>query len=146
MKTRAEYSRIWRERYPNYNKNYLRRFRKEYPKRIKTYNHTWQEKNGKEYYRKNNKRILETLRKIRRNQIDFAKNYFGNKCMRCGYNRCKRALEFHEKIPRKGMLTPALKFRSLSKKNIRKLLDSGNFILLCTNCHREVEEGSWTLE
>ena len=62
--------------------------------------------------------------------------YMGGKCVICGYNRCDDALEFHhpaEKDPN---------FRSIRYwgfEKAKKELD--RCVLLCSNCHREVNYG-----
>jgi hypothetical protein len=61
-------------------------------------------------------------------------NLFGGKCQICDYNKCIRALEFHHKIPKNK--------RSLNwEREYNKILNNkDNFQLLCSNCHREVED------
>ena len=61
----------------------------------------------------------------------------GGKCQLCGYKKCTEALEFHHfdnksfGISQKGY--------TRSWENVEKELDK--CILLCANCHREVENG-----
>lgn len=62
---------------------------------------------------------------------------FDNKCCICGYNRLNRALEFHH------VFKENKKF-NLSHDNMRfgwiKVLEEvRKCILLCSNCHQEVE-------
>lgn len=65
---------------------------------------------------------------------------FGNKCVICGYNRCKNALEFHHLDPND---------KETSWGEINGSIRSWNYIceemtkcvMLCANCHREVHEG-----
>ena len=65
--------------------------------------------------------------------------YKGGKCILCGYDRCSAALEFHHLdrtsksfgLSRKGIIR--------SWDSIRKELDK--CVLICANCHREVEAG-----
>jgi hypothetical protein len=63
---------------------------------------------------------------------------FGGCCKICGYNRCLRALEFHH-------VDPKVKAFSLSLNSgvtQEKLVDEAmKCVLLCANCHREVEAG-----
>jgi len=60
------------------------------------------------------------------------------KCVRCGYDRCKRALEFHH-IDRteKDFVIAAQTTASIErlKREIEKC------ILVCANCHREIHDG-----
>lgn len=63
----------------------------------------------------------------------------GGACKNCGYNKCKRALQFHH-------LDPESKKFSISAfsscMNYSKLLEESNkCILLCANCHAEIEDG-----
>jgi len=61
----------------------------------------------------------------------------GGKCIRCGYDKCMRALEFHH-------LNPTEKDFGLSKcltKSIETLrAEADKCILLCSNCHAEVHQ------
>lgn len=62
---------------------------------------------------------------------------FGGGCSICGYKKCQQALQFHH-------LDPSNKERGVSWGNISldKLLKEANkCILLCANCHAEVEAG-----
>lgn len=58
----------------------------------------------------------------------------GGKCVKCGYSKCNRALEFHH-------LDPNQKDFGISK-NLTKSIDflkseADKCILLCANCHAE---------
>jgi hypothetical protein len=59
----------------------------------------------------------------------------GGKCFRCGYNKCRQALEFHH-------IDPGTKLFELSVTGMRKNAskeEAKKCILLCANCHREIE-------
>lgn len=63
----------------------------------------------------------------------------GGECMICGYDRCQQVLEFHH-------LDPDLKEFQLSHNGATRSLaksraEARKCILLCANCHREVEAG-----
>jgi transposase len=63
----------------------------------------------------------------------------GGRCALCGYDRCAAALEFHH-------LVPAEKSFSMSHRGIARSLEkaraeAGKCVLLCANCHAEVEAG-----
>ena len=63
--------------------------------------------------------------------------YLGGKCMKCGYDRCIRALQFHHRSPEDkqfGIAQPTTK----SWKRIKLELDKCD--LLCANCHAEEED------
>jgi len=59
----------------------------------------------------------------------------GGKCVKCGYNKCTHALEFHHQNNNKEF-TISKQWNSktweLMKKEVKKC------ILLCSNCHREL--------
>ena len=61
--------------------------------------------------------------------------YYGNQCVKCGYNKCSAALEFHHKDA--NQKDPNYdKFRQLSfNDKLKSELDKCD--LLCANCHRE---------
>lgn len=65
----------------------------------------------------------------------------GGKCIRCEYNKCLKALEFHH-------LNPVEKDFTISNDHF-KLLDAVNeskkCILICSNCHKELHDGLWDI-
>jgi Zn ribbon nucleic-acid-binding protein len=65
-----------------------------------------------------------------------AVEYRGGKCMKCGYTRCHRALEFHHRDREDKEFTVAMMMNA-SWERIRKELDKCD--LLCRNCHAETE-------
>jgi transposase-like protein len=72
----------------------------------------------------------------------------GGRCRLCGYDRCTAALQFHH-------LDPAAKEFGLAQRGARSLVklraESEKCVLLCSNCHAEVEAGftvlpsSWSI-
>ena len=66
----------------------------------------------------------------------------GGKCIRCGYNKCIKALEFHH-------IDPSQKDFTISNDHF-KLLDaieeSKKCILICSNCHKELHDNLWNIE
>jgi 5-methylcytosine-specific restriction endonuclease McrA len=68
----------------------------------------------------------------------------GGKCALCGYCRCHSALEFHHLDPNKKLFGIAAGAGRVSLEE--SLEECKKCILLCSNCHREVEEGLVTLE
>lgn len=66
----------------------------------------------------------------------------GGRCVRCGYNKCIKALEFHH-------IDPSQKDFTISNDHF-KLLDaieeSKKCILICSNCHKELHDNLWNIE
>lgn len=69
-----------------------------------------------------------------------AVEYKGGKCIICGYDRCVRALEFHHVNPAEKEF--GLSSRGLTRSWIAIKHELDKTILLCANCHREVEAGA----
>jgi hypothetical protein len=68
----------------------------------------------------------------------------GGACALCGYSRCLAALEFHH-------LDPALKCFSVAARGVTRSLaeareEAEKCVLLCSNCHAEVEAGVRVLQ
>ena len=64
--------------------------------------------------------------------------YKGGKCILCGYKKCTRSLSFHHVIPKEklfGISGGHTRNWDIVKKELDKC------ILLCLNCHMEVESG-----
>jgi transposase-like protein len=90
-------------------------------------------KGGKQRYRCkvcHRATVLTYQLKVRAKLIEEA----GGKCTLCGYDKWRGALEFHHKDPK-------LKIRAIKVDvGINKLREEvKKCILLCANCHREVE-------
>ena len=85
-------------------------------------------------YRCKQCRIDSVIDKRRRNKIDLVK-YKGGKCVKCGYDKCIDALEFHH-IDNEdkdfGISSGDTKSLETLKKEVDKC------ILVCANCHREI--------
>lgn len=62
--------------------------------------------------------------------------YKGGVCQLCGYDKCTEALEFHHYMDEKNFGI-SQKGYTRSWEKVKKELDI--CILLCANCHREVE-------
>lgn len=63
----------------------------------------------------------------------------GGRCQICGYDRCTAALEFHH-------LDPGTKVFGLARRGVTCAIDkvreeARKCVLLCANCHAEVEAG-----
>lgn len=83
----------------------------------------------------------ETL--TRGKYIDLIKRkMYGGRCIRCGYDKCTQALEFHH-------LDPTQKDTIISSDSItmeKAIEESKKCILICSNCHKEFHANLWTLE
>lgn len=67
----------------------------------------------------------------------------GGKCVTCGYDRCLRALEFHHLDPlQKGF---GVAYRGMTRSLARARAEAAKCVLLCSNCHMEVEAGMRSL-
>lgn len=80
-------------------------------------------------------RVSEWRRRVKRRLVDEA----GGACAICGYDRCEAALQFHH-------LDPGAKLFALSREGVTRsfaeaLAEARKCILLCSNCHAEVEAG-----
>jgi transposase len=67
----------------------------------------------------------------------------GGRCASCGYDRSPAALQFHHRVP-------AEKSFALSQAGVARSLDraraeASKCVLLCANCHAEVEAGTLVL-
>jgi transposase len=83
--------------------------------------------------------VARRRRKVKQILVEDA----GGRCRVCGYDRCVAALEFHH-------LVPAEKSFSLSHRGVARSLakarsEASKCVLLCANCHAEVEAGLITL-
>ncbi len=68
----------------------------------------------------------------------------GGACCICGYDRCMRALHFHH-------VEPATKLREINARGAAVAIatlraEAKKCVLLCSNCHMEVEAGIVSLE
>ena len=59
--------------------------------------------------------------------------------MLCGYDRCSRALGFHHVDPATKSFTVA--FGGLTRSIERARAEARKCVVLCANCHMEVEAG-----
>ncbi len=83
--------------------------------------------------------VSRRRRKVKQLLVDEA----GGACCVCGYSRCVAAPEFHH-------LAPAEKSFSLSHRGVARSLakaraEAKKCVLVCANCHAEVEAGMITL-
>jgi transposase len=67
----------------------------------------------------------------------------GGSCRLCGYDRCIAALEFHHVEPTEKRFS--LSHRGVARSLERARAEARKCILLCSNCHAEVEAGAVTI-
>jgi hypothetical protein len=63
----------------------------------------------------------------------------GGACRLCGYDRCLAALEFHHLDPTTKSF--GLAFAGVTRGIAEMRTEAAKCILLCSNCHAEVEAG-----
>jgi len=83
----------------------------------------------------NGERVAERRRRVKEILVAEA----GGACQLCGYDRCVRALEFHHVDPARKEFGVAL--RGVSRSLERARSEASKCVLLCSNCHVEVEAG-----
>lgn len=80
---------------------------------------------------------IEAVTKRRRSLKQTLVKDAGGECVLCGYSRCDRALEFHHLDPKAKLFQITSHTRSLA----RLRAEASKCVLLCSNCHAEVEAG-----
>jgi len=79
--------------------------------------------------------VVRRRRRVKKILVEEA----GGRCRLCGYDRCAAALEFHH-------LDPAAKEFGVAQNGMGRSIDRlraevRKCVLLCSNCHAEVEDG-----
>lgn len=80
-------------------------------------------------------KMVESVQRRRRKVKQMALEYKGEKCVKCGYDKCIDALEFHHIDDKTKDFGIGSKGYTRSWESIKNELDK--CILLCANCHRE---------
>ncbi len=83
--------------------------------------------------------LIKAVAKRRKKVKQLAVDYKGGKCQLCGYSKCVGALELHHINPAEKSFGSGDKGYTRSWDTVRNEIDK--CILLCANCHREVESG-----
>ena len=83
--------------------------------------------------------VTARRRRVKRLLVDEA----GGRCILCGYDRYPGALQFHH-------MDPSTKSFALSDQGVARSLEkaraeAAKCVLICANCHAEVEEGVATI-
>ncbi|TMK57815.1 MAG: hypothetical protein E6G51_04655 [Actinobacteria bacterium] len=84
---------------------------------------------------------MDAVAKRRRSLKRILVEEAGGGCVLCGYTRCDRALEFHHLDPKAKQFQITSHTRSLA----RLRAEASKCVLLCSNCHAEVEAGITTV-
>lgn len=79
--------------------------------------------------------VARRRRKVKRMLVEEA----GGKCTLCGYDRCPGALHFHHVDPETKSFGLSLRGITRSIEKLRE--EAKKCVLLCSNCHAEVEAG-----
>lgn len=82
---------------------------------------------------------VEAVVARRRRIKDLLVEEAGGVCVLCGYDRCRRALEFHHVDPEQKAY--GLSERGVARSLERARSEAAKCVLLCSNCHAEVEDG-----
>lgn len=83
-----------------------------------------------------NKNSQKVMRAQRRKKIK-AIEFYGGKCIKCGYDRCINALEFHHRDKSTKQEKPTYIIMRWSWNRVKEELDKCD--LVCSNCHKEIE-------
>ncbi len=79
--------------------------------------------------------VVRRRRKVKQVLVEEA----GGVCARCGYSRCMAALEFHHLVPSEKSFS--LSHRGVARSLEKARAEASKCVLLCANCHAEVEAG-----
>ena len=81
----------------------------------------------------------EWVIKNRRKKKEELVEKFGGKCTVCGYKKYAGALDFHHLDPKTKEFALSVKGFSSSRESLFR--DAENWVLVCKNCHTEIEAG-----
>lgn len=93
----------------------------------------------KRKYSDRREELIRAVAKRRRKIKEMAIAYKGGKCQVCGYKRCHGALDLHHNDPATKEFAIGDKGYTRSWEKVKKELDK--CVLVCANCHREIEAG-----
>ncbi len=82
------------------------------------------------------KRMVVHVSNRRRKVKMMAVEHMGGKCVKCGYQKCIAALEFHHTDPAQKDFNLAKKGCTFSWDRVKQEIEK--CILVCSNCHREI--------
>lgn len=82
--------------------------------------------------------------KNRQNKKQKLVEEFGGKCIVCGYNKYAGSLDFHHVNPKNKEFALSVKGLSYSWESL--LREAKKCVLVCKNCHTEIEAGITSLK
>jgi len=126
----------WREDHRDHCKEYFRKYNQDHREQIreqrKEYQRKYRQKHRERIRKYNNKYRRELLRKRKEKYV----HMLGDKCVKCGYDKCLSALDFHH-------LDNSKENDDESKtKAFEQKIKDGKIQLLCSNCHRELHHST----
>jgi len=93
----------------------------------------------KRTYADRREELIRAVAKRRRKIKKMAIEYKGGQCQVCGYSRYVGALDLHHTDPKTKKFGIGDKGYTRAWRKVREELDK--CILVCANCHREIEAG-----
>jgi len=94
----------------------------------------------KNWFKNNPKKVKQYSINTRLKNTEIMKQLKINGCSICGYNKCYKALDFHHVNPKTKKFN--ITVTSLNSMGLEKILKEINkCILVCSNCHDEIEWG-----
>lgn len=65
------------------------------------------------------------------------------KCSKCGFDKCRSALDFHHLGDKKFAISQVIHAWPFNNVNRIRMLDElNNCVVLCSNCHRELHHAT----
>ena len=93
----------------------------------------------KRTYRDRADYLKKAVAKRRRKIKEFADSYKGGRCEVCGYSKCVWALELHHINPKTKSFGIGARGYTRSWDAVK--IEADKCVLVCANCHREIEAG-----
>jgi transposase len=84
--------------------------------------------------------VSDWRRKVKAKLVEEA----GGRCALCGYDRCQAALQFHHRDPGEKLF--AISHQGITRSLARAREEARKCLLVCANCHAEIEGGYRDLE
>ena len=111
-------------------------------KRLNLKQREWRKKNFEHYKEYERKRAIRRRKELEKELLE--NGMIKIKCVRCNYNKCIVALEYHHK--EKGEKDFSISQALVQHKSIDKIKkEISKCVILCANCHRELHSGIWEL-